>query len=524
MIELLTPTEMGEADRLTIAGGVLGLELMKTAGRAVADVACRMAGPGAAVLVLAGPGNNGGDGFVAARLLRQRGNRVRVLLYGDADRIGGDAALALADMETAGVAAEPATGAPPRDVLQAAALVIDALFGAGLDRPLSGAVREAVEAVNASGVPVLSVDLPSGVSGASGQVTGGEEEVAIRAARTVSFFRAKPGHLLMPGRTLSGKLEIADIGIAASVLSRIGGEGEGPPCLYRNAPALWSDAYRLPGAEGHKFTRGHAVVLSGPALATGAARLAAAAALRSGAGLVTVATPPSAALVNAAHLTAVMLRSVRDAAALAEFLGDPRVVSVLAGPGAGVGPATADSVRAMLDTVGARGGLVVLDADALTSFVEMPEQLFAAIKERRARVAMTPHAGEFARLFPDLAAASDLSKVEKARAAARRSGAVVVLKGADTVIAAPDRRAAINANAPAWLATAGSGDVLAGTIAGLGAQGMAAFEAAAMGVWLHGEAGRTCGVALTSEDLPAALKSAIETMLAETGGEGGRKQ
>jgi len=509
---LLTPAEMGEADRLAIAGGVSGLTLMRTAGRAVADVACRMAAYTDRVLILAGPGNNGGDGYVAAEVLRRRGYRVEVLTLGDPNAAAGDAAAARTDMEAAGVHAAPLTGDALARGLETAGLVIDALFGAGLDRPLSGLALETVRALRTAGRPVLAVDLPSGLSGETGQVLGD----ACPAARTVTFFRAKPGHILMPGRDVCGALEVVDIGIPAGVLSHIA------PHTWHNAPALWLAAYRAPSAAGHKYTRGHAVAVSGGALSTGAARLAAGAALRAGAGLVTVATPPSAALVNAAHLTAVMVRGFKGAQGLADLLGDARLNAVVLGPGVGVGAETRALVAAALDNSrvaepGAGGRrTVVLDADALTSFADAPSALFELIGRFAGAVVLTPHEGEFARLFPEAAARAGPSKLARARHAAAESGAVVLLKGADTVIAAPDGRAAINDNAPAWLATAGSGDVLAGVVTGLAAQGMPGFEAAAMGVWLHGAAGRLAGPALTAEDLEPALKSAIGDLLAET--------
>jgi hydroxyethylthiazole kinase-like uncharacterized protein yjeF len=514
---LLTPAEMGQADRLTIDGGIAGIDLMTTAGRAVADTACRMLRLDAPVLVLAGPGNNGGDGFVAARFLRQRGYRVVVLLLGARERISGDASLALERMEAGGVRAESLSEAALATALSTAGLVVDALFGAGLDRPLAGTARSLVERVRESGVPVLAVDLPSGVNGASGQVMG----VAIQATRTVTFFQQKPGHLLFPGRLLCGPVECVDIGIEEAVLQEIG------PRSFRNGPDLWAHAHRQPEPEGHKYGRGHAVVVSGPALSTGAARLAAGAALRAGAGLVTLATPPSAALVNAMHLTAVMLQSFKGAAGLADFLRDPRLNAVAIGPGAGVGEKTRALVETCLSVPGgAPRRAVVLDADALTVFADEPAALFALVAAHAGAsgggdvsggVVLTPHDGEFARLFPDLGASDVPSKLERARRAAERSGAVVILKGADTVIAAPDGRGAINDNAPPWLATAGSGDVLAGIVTGLLARRMPAFEAAAMAVWLHGAAGTVCGVAMTAEDLEPALRGVIADLPRDEG-------
>jgi len=497
MIEILTPAEMGLADRLTIASGRPGIELMEAAGLAVADVVATRHPLGTRVLAVCGPGNNGGDGFVAARILAERGYPVRLALLGVRERLSGDAATAAARWRGP---VEPATPA----AVAGAAVVVDALFGAGLDRPIEGAAAALVEAINASGARVVAVDLPSGISGESGAVLG----IAVRAADTVTFFGRKPGHLLMPGRAHAGRLRVADIGIRDRVLEEI------RPRTFANEPPLWLAHWPRPGAASHKYDRGHAVVVSGGPTTTGAARLAAGAALRAGAGLVTVASPRSAVLVNAAHLTAVMLRPVDGAAALAAMLADRRFTAVALGPGAGVGEATRGLALAALD--GCRA--VVLDADALTSFREAPQALFAAIAAVPERpVLMTPHDGEFARLFPDLAATEGerRAKTDRARLAAARSGAVVLLKGADTVIAAPDGRAAINHDAPPWLATAGSGDVLTGIAAGLLAGGMPAFEAAAMAAWMHGAAADAVGPGLIAEDLAPALRGVIARLLAE---------
>lgn len=509
MIELLTPAEMGRADALAIAGSVPGIELMRRAGLAVADACSRMAGHSGQVLVLAGSGNNGGDGFVAAKVLRQRGYRVEVLLLGDPGRLSGDAALAFSEMQaarlTAGILSQDTLDRVPGQ----ASVVIDALFGAGLSRPIEGVAGEAIDRVNGSGVPVLAVDLPSGVNGASGEAMG----PAIRASRTVTFFRLKPGHLLLPGRQLAGRVEIADIGIPASALDEVHGSEAGK--TWRNDPALWGPAFRPPCLDGHKYARGHAVVVSGPALSTGAARLAAGAALRAGAGLVTVATPPSAALVNASHLTAVMVRSFRGSGGLAEMLADRRLNAIALGPGAGV----SEETRALALTCLAGERAVLLDADAITSFTAEVEALAGALSRRTgaraADVVLTPHDGEFARLFGESAVGA--SRLARARAGAQASGAVVVLKGADTVVAAPDGRAAINDNAPAWLATAGSGDVLSGIVTGLLAQGLDGFDAACAGVWLHGRAGALAGPALTAEDLEPALRQALAEFFSRAG-------
>lgn len=701
MLELLTAAEMGRADRLAAEAGVPGTTLMENAGRAVAEAA-RALVPDGPVLVLAGPGNNGGDGFVAARLLAASGRETRLALLGDPARLRGDAAIArdrwpgpiedaaaLAATLAAALspaapppAGPPAAAAPfaaaqptaatlptaalptstlpastqpaaralpaPAPSLAAAAfppagrpasappattpaatpisppaptLVIDALFGAGLTRPLEGAAAALVAAINAGPAAVLSVDLPSGL-GDDGAPAG----PCVEADATVTFFRLKPAHLLYPGRALCGPVTLADIGVPETVLAAIA------PGAWENGPALWSAALPRPGRDAHKYRRGHALVVSGPATRTGAARLAAGAALRL-AGLVTLASPTEALAVNAAHLTAVMLRAADGADGLATLLEDRRFTAACLGPGlaappdgapaahpdrtmpapgqnaalaatsahsliadlganpatpvpaaaptpaeapapghiAGAGanaaaPAADPTAAPALGAIGGAGDAsipgavadplpasnpsptsnpspgpvagpgaspaapsfgtapperaavlaalaahpaLVLDADALTAFAGDPETLFAAIRTRAAPVVLTPHDGEFARLFPDIAG----SRLARARAAAALSGATVVLKGADTVIAAADGRAAINANAPPWLATAGSGDVLAGVATGLLAQGAPGFEAAAAAVWLHGAAGTAAGPGLTAEDLAPALRIPLAALL-----------
>ncbi|MEZ5773962.1 MAG: NAD(P)H-hydrate dehydratase [Hyphomicrobiaceae bacterium] len=497
--ELLSPAEMALADRIAIEGGIAGEALMEEAGRAVADEARRLTAPGARIVVLCGPGNNGGDGFVAARHLARLGARVTVALAGERRALKGDAAL------MAGRWPGPIAAFTPA-VLDGADLAIDAIFGAGLARPLEGAVAEMVAALARMKVPVLAVDMPSGLNGATGGVLGGAPE----AVSTVTFFRLKPGHVLYPGRGLCGRIVLADIGIPARVLSPAGDRPAGSTALsvstWLNDPEVWSAALGCPGPADHKYRRGHAVVLSGPAGRTGAGRLAARAALRAGAGLVTLASPPDALAENAASLTAVMLAEVADGAGLAARLADQRVTAVLAGPGGGVDQRMRGLVAAAL----ASTATAVLDADALTSFEGDPETLWRAIAAGRRTPVMTPHEGELRRLFPDLAA----DRLVRARAAAARSGAVVVLKGADSVIAAPDGRAIINANAPPTLATAGSGDVLAGIVAGLAAQSAPAFEAAAAAVWLHGAAAARLGRGLIAEDLGEALPGVLANMAA----------
>lgn len=497
-LELLTTAEMAEADRLAVSAGVSSLVLMERAGRAVADEASRMLPPGGQVLVACGPGNNGGDGLVAARHLREQGFQVRVALLGDRAMLRGDAAQMAARW---GNSYEPIVASP---VLGGTALVIDALFGAGLARPLSGVAAGFVAALNKARLPVLAVDVPSGLDGTSGEAQG----QVVQASRTVTFFRFKPGHVLLPGRELCGERVLADIGIPASVLGTIKPKGR------VNAPALWRQQFPVLNSDAHKYKRGHAIVVSGPAHRTGAARLGARGALRAGAGLVTVASPPDTIVVNASQLTAIMVEPFEGPRGMAEVLADARRNAVLIGPGAGVGIATRLLTQVALE----HDAACVLDADALTSFTidqdDDPEpvvtHLFGQIKEKPDRpVVMTPHEGEFRRVF----GAMEGSKLERALRAAAQSGAVVVLKGPDTVIAAPDGMAAINVNAPVWLATAGSGDVLAGMITGLLAQGMPAWDAACAGVWLHGACADLFGPGLIAEDLPDLLPKVLARLM-----------
>jgi hydroxyethylthiazole kinase-like uncharacterized protein yjeF len=494
MIELLTIAEMAEADRLTIACGVPGIDLMESAGRVVADAVTARYPAGCRVAVVAGPGNNGGDGFVAARFLAERGYHTQLLFIGEAARLKGDAALA------AKTWSRPIGAADPKN-LSGADVVVDALFGAGLDRRVEGLACTMIKAMNARGAPIIAVDLPSGVNGTSGAVMG----IAVNATQTVTFFRKKPGHVLLPGRLHCGAVSVADIGIQSSVLTQIA------PKTSENDPVLWSAQFPTPQSEGHKYSRGHAVVVSGPSWSTGAARLAARGALRAGAGLVTLASPREALAVNAASNLAVMVRPVDGASELSAFLADHRFNALVIGPGVGVGQGTCELVLAALS--GERA--VVLDADALTSFAASADSLASILRARRGQgTILTPHEGEFSRYFGALDERTKSgSKLERARRAAQLVGAVVLLKGPDTVVAAPDGRASIAANAPPYLATAGAGDVLAGIAAGLLAQGMPAFEAASAAVWLHGEAAAEFGPGLISEDLPDMLPRVYRGLL-----------
>jgi hydroxyethylthiazole kinase-like uncharacterized protein yjeF len=482
---ILNIDEMYRADALAMEAGVPGLQLMESAGQGIAD-AIQEHWLSCPVTVLCGPGNNGGDGFVVARLLSEAGWPVKLALLGNADALKGDAAANArrwnGEILPLGL-----------DALEGTELVVDALFGAGLTRPIEGITAEVIEAIDARWISCVAVDVPSGIHGDTGQVMG----VAAHAALTISFFRPKPAHLLMPGREYCGDVEIVDIGIPESVLDEIA------PTTHVNGPDLWAGRFPWPEASAHKYSRGHAIIAGG-AVMTGAAQLAAGAARRTGAGLVTIATPPAAFDIYASSQPGNLVKSVVDRHAFANVLTDPRINACLIGPGIGIGEATRARVSAALAT----GRACVIDADAISSFAADPQTLFGTIK---GPCVLTPHEGEFKRLFGDVD--SSVGRLERARAAARRSGAVVLLKGADTVVAKPDGEAVINATGTPFLATAGSGDVLAGMVVALMAQGMVPFDAAATAAWLHGTAAESFGPGLIAEDLVDGIPEALDDLL-----------
>jgi len=466
---LLSVRQMGETDRLAVAAGIDTNELMERAGWAVkSQIEQRWSS--CPVIVLCGPGNNGGDGFVTARLLAEAGWLVRVALLGPRDHLQG-AARHHAELWRGPVESLKL------EALDGAELVVDALFGAGLSRALEGVAAETLAAAASRRLRIVAVDVPSGLMGDTGEVLG-----AVAAVLTVTFFRKKPGHLLLPGRTLCGEVVVADIGTPSSALAQI------VPDTFENDPALWLSELPRPHEGGNKYTRGHALISGGYPM-TGAARMAARAAARAGAGLTTIAVPEIALPIYAASLTSIMVRPLATSKDFQCLLDDRRFTACLIGPGAGIGDETRARALAMLES----GRPTVLDADALTSFHDDPNLLFRAVA---GPWVLTPHDGEFQRLFDPRG-----DKLTRTRAAARRSGAIIILKGSDTVIAAPDGRAIINANAPPTLATGGSGDVLSGIVLGLLAQGMEPFLAAAAAVWLHGAAAAEFGPGLIAEDL-----------------------
>ncbi|MCB1332393.1 MAG: NAD(P)H-hydrate dehydratase [Roseivivax sp.] len=534
MTELLTAAQMRAIEQAAIASGaVTGLELMERAGQGVVEAVLEewpeFASGAHRAVVLCGPGNNGGDGFVVARLLKTRGWDVEVFLYGDPAKLPPDARVNYERWCGMG-AVKPLTN----DVIDGyaedhpgTALAIDALFGTGLTRPLKGLGRVEMElnswqalSRNGHAPRVVAVDVPSGLCSDSGRYLGVDDEnpydLCAMANLTVTFHRAKLGHYLAYGSGASGRLMTVDIGLACDNSPAASGPTSRPASYLTEVRPINIAKYF-----GHKYSHGHALILTGGSGRTGAARLAARGALRIGAGLVTLGAPGAAMQEVACQITALMLRRVEDAAGLAEVLEDARINALCLGPGLGV-------ARARELVTVACGGLkthptrtVVLDADALTAFADAPQDLFGMLHDR---CVLTPHAGEFARLFPDIAgklnAPADrgpaYSKVDATRAAAARAGCVVLFKGPDTVIAAPDGRCAINAavydRAAPWLATAGSGDVLAGFITGLLARGLKPMEAAEAAAWLHVEAARAFGPGLIAEDLPEALPGVLRAL------------
>ena len=470
---------MYAADRAAMEGGVSGTTLMEAAGAGVVRAITRRWAPRPTV-VLCGPGNNGGDGFVIARRLRQAGAwDVRLALLGSPDRLRGDARVMAESWDGNMLPLDPKS-------TEGAALIVDAIFGAGLSRDIDGITRATLESANVADAVRVAVDVPSGIHGDTGHECG----YCFRADLSVTFFRKKPGHVLLPGRMVCGEVKVVDIGIPASVLEAVA------PRVTENDPALWSHFVPVPGPQTHKYRRGHALIVSGGPESTGAARLAARAALRIGSGLVTVACPPDSLIVNASQLTAVMTESFAGSLELKEVLGRRRRNAVLLGPGNGVNEATRTNVLTALQSP----ATCVLDADALTVFADQGEVLGTAIS---GPCVLTPHDGEFMRLFGEVP--QGRGKVD----AASLVGAVVLLKGADTVIASPDGRVAINGNAPPELATAGTGDVLSGLVVGLLAQGMEPFEAASAAAWMHGAAAGIVGPGLIAEDLSEALPDVL---------------
>ncbi len=480
---LLACEEMRRAEALSVERGPRRFyDLMKEAGKAVAQ-AIMDRYPKGRVLVLAGTGNNGGDGYVAAQALRDAGWSVRVGALGKPTTPDADRAAWTWRGETVPLAVA---------LLDEADIVIDALFGTGLTRPLEGLAADIVRALGARQIPVACADFPSGIDGDTGRVMG----VAVRAQLTVTFFRKKRGHALMPGLERGGEILVAETGMHQDVLDEIA------PVTAENDKELWRDLLPKLEADGHKYLRGHALIFGGPVM-TGASRLAARSAQRMGAGLVTLAAPKESWEVYAKALESVIVQPVEELAVCQALIDDEKRNAILIGPGLGLEPEKRELVLAVL----ASRKPCVLDADALTLFAEEPEILFKALHED---CVLTPHEGEFSRLFGSRID-SETDKISRAQEAAKMAGCVVLLKGAETVIASPKGFAVVNLNAPPWLATGGAGDVLAGMILGLIAAGMPAFAAACAAAHFHGAIATAHGPGLIAEDLVDGISSVLKT-------------
>jgi len=478
---LLTPEESRQADAWTIDSGVAGIDLMEAAGRAVADIIVDYVGTplevGGEIIVLCGPGNNGGDGYVVARHLDEWGYPVRVV----ADlgiSLKGDAKIASKRWRG------PCDSAGEKP-LKGASVIIDSIFGTGLSKPVEGVFADMINEANDLDAFKLAVDLPSGLNALTGSPMG----ACFCADATVTFFHRKVGQIVAPGRFYCGgadHIHVADIGISDAAIEEITLQH------FSNEPGLWSHAYPFQGPASHKYDRGHLLVLGGKEPTLGASRLASMAALRAGAGLVTLAASSETYSIQAGALDDVMVRRFDSAFGFIGIMSDPKIGTVLLGPGAGVGEKTAELV--MQATL--KGRNMVLDADALTSLVG---RLDVLSNVTGCDIVLTPHEGEFARLFPELDYQTD--RVSAARCASKLSGCTVVLKGVSTVVAGTDGRVSVACNAPSWLSVGGTGDVLSGIIGSLLAQGMPAFEAASAAVWLHGEAGMRAGRGMIASDL-----------------------
>lgn len=482
---ILTARQMAEVDQLTISQleelGRNGTDLMEEAGLSVVRE-IEQAYSGKSALVLCGPGNNGGDGFVIARHLNKKGWNVEVALLGPEENLKGDARYmaALWDGDIKNI---------KNLEMGSYDLIIDTIFGTGLSREISGPLKQVIANVNQANSPVIAVDIPSGIEGDTGRQLG----ASVDADMTVTFCRKKPAHLLYPSKERCGKIIITDIGIPDKNVEYI------KPDIFINCCELWQD--KLPKYNGdiHKYHKGHAVIVSGDKIHTGASRLAAAAAQRIGAGLVSISSPDDALDIHAAALTSIMIRKRQE---ISEDLRNEKFNSWCIGPAAGLTEETRQETIGLLTA----GKKTVIDADAITVFENDPEELFKATRNN-ANSVLTPHAGEFKRIFPEL---TEHDKISAAREAAVISGAIVIYKGSDTVIANPQGIAVVSENAPSNLATAGSGDVLAGIVCGLMAQNMEIFDAACAAQWIHSECGNIFGPGLISEDLPNLIPEVLK--------------
>lgn len=484
MFEILTAAEMKNAEAAALEQGISGIQLMTAAGGGAAQEITRTFKP-CPVLVLCGPGNNGGDGFIVAQQLKKAGWTVRVACMVKRTALKSDAAAAAqkwgGDIESLNSNLS----------VHQTGLIVDAVFGTGFDRALEPELVILFDKIRARKIPVVAIDIPSGINATTGAIDPG----TLKATLTITFCRKKTGHVLLPGRNFCGAVTVADIGITEAMITMLN------ITCFENNPALWLKNFPLPDTESHKYTRGHAVVYGGEKR-TGAACLAAAAAQKIGAGLVTIASPAKAWPVYSSYRASIMVDECNNIDDFKTILRDQRKNTVLLGPGAGAD----DKLRQAVEAVLSFNKSGVLDADVFSAYQNNPKDLFAKLSPK---YVLTPHEGEFEKLF----GAIEGSKPERVLKASKVANAIVLLKGADTVIAAPDGNIVINTNAPPTLATAGSGDVLAGLITGLIAQGMPPFMAAGAAVWLHGESARLYGLGLTAEDIISTLPQVLNRLL-----------
>ena len=488
--QLLTANQMQQVDKTAAVSGVDTFGLMLNAGRAVGAHILTREYTVATALIIAGNGNNGGDGFVAAETIRKTGISTTVVRVGPNPIVGSDAEKAQNFYNGKLISVDKGAVRLPEELhheFELCDVIVDALFGAGLNSEVRGIAAMLIDLINQTDTPVVAIDLPSGLDGNDHCVRG----VAVQATSTVTFFRAKPAHLLYPGRQLCGQIMIEQIGLNQSHVPTISNP------IYRNSPQLFAEHLPTFHSTSHKYQRGHVLVRSGPMHSTGAARLSATTALNCGTGVVSMASSKQALPVNASHLTAVMLAQCDCVNDWLELLLRPNVNTGIIGPGNGLDEQTQQCVLKSLEA----SVSLILDADALSCWQSSPERFISALQIAKSPVILTPHAAEFNRVFKNSRIDKLPSKLHQAKAAAELTKAVIIYKGADTVVAAPDGRAAINSNAPPWLATAGSGDVLAGAVAALHAQAMPVYESALAAVWLHGQAATSLGYPLTAEQL-----------------------
>lgn len=492
MFEILTSAEMKQADLAAIESGTPAMTLIRSAAAGLAQV-IRSNMPAGRVLFLCGKGNNGADGFIAAEMLRAKGWNIRVACLVKPKELKEDATRCAKAFNGEIESLNSNLSVHSTD------LVIDAIFGTGFEGELPPELVILFDKIRSKKIPVIAVDVPSGMNATTGDIAEG----TLKPAMTVVFCRKKIAHVLQPARSFCGRQQLVAVPIADTDIAALGTQ------TFENDPALWLNDFPFPQAQMHKYDRGHVVVYGG-ADRTGAACLAAYAAQRSGTGVVSITAPSAdAGLVYKLYRASMMVDTWQTADEFKALLRDERKNTVLIGPGAGTDEKTKGAVLVALDF----NKTLVLDADALTAFKDDPAALFKKLSPRHI---LTPHEGEFARLFGDLPG----SKLERARAAAKTAHAIVILKGSDTVIAAPDGTAVINTNAPPILAIAGAGDVLAGLVAGFAAQGMSSFMASIAGVWLHGAAAKSHGAGLTAEDIiniiPQTLKSLFASARRDT--------